>query len=211
MTPPDEGDLQRFPSWKLRKPVPTLQEASSPQEAAQNPDHSQSEGDCHIQLGATFPPPKSWQRDLEATPRKNRSGTTAEILSPSPTRRRDERDTINNIVDIYNRDSALSSSTADFEPHDEASYDEMSPRKEREYDYEHDGDSSYRGSGASAVPKHGEEGKSGMEEGEMMQPPGMVFDLTPGREPSPARYKHGEPLAFGEPLILSLALTSCHR
>ncbi|OCF77681.1 hypothetical protein I204_01679 [Kwoniella mangroviensis CBS 8886] len=31
-----------------------------------------------------------------------------------------------------------------------------------------------------------------------LEPPekGMIFDLTPGREPSPARYKHGEPLQF---------------
>lgn len=29
-------------------------------------------------------------------------------------------------------------------------------------------------------------------------PPPPIFDLTPGREPSPARYKHGEPLHFGE-------------
>jgi hypothetical protein len=28
--------------------------------------------------------------------------------------------------------------------------------------------------------------------------PKMVFDLTPGREPSPARYKHGQPLPLGE-------------
>ena len=37
-------------------------------------------------------------------------------------------------------------------------------------------------------------------QGEMnLTPPklGPVFDLTPGREPSPARYKHGEPLQFG--------------
>jgi hypothetical protein len=29
-----------------------------------------------------------------------------------------------------------------------------------------------------------------------LRPPAPVFDLTPGREPSPARYKHGEPLHF---------------
>ena len=33
---------------------------------------------------------------------------------------------------------------------------------------------------------------------------GPVFDLTPGREPSPARYRHGEPLQFGERLQGSL-------
>jgi len=32
-------------------------------------------------------------------------------------------------------------------------------------------------------------------EEDLRQPP-PIFDLTPGREPSPARYKHGEPLHF---------------
>ena len=31
-----------------------------------------------------------------------------------------------------------------------------------------------------------------------LQPPVPTFDLTPGREPSPMRYRHGEPLQFGE-------------
>lgn len=43
-------------------------------------------------------------------------------------------------------------------------------------------------------------GGVGSGQGEInLTPPklGPVFDLTPGREPSPARYKHGEPLQFG--------------
>lgn len=31
-----------------------------------------------------------------------------------------------------------------------------------------------------------------------LSPPVPTFDLTPGREPSPMRYRHGEPLQFGE-------------
>lgn len=34
-------------------------------------------------------------------------------------------------------------------------------------------------------------------------PPPPIFDLTPGREPSPARYKHGEPLHFGKSSFLA--------
>ncbi|OWZ45114.1 hypothetical protein C356_03199 [Cryptococcus neoformans c45] len=44
-----------------------------------------------------------------------------------------------------------------------------------------------------------ETGTEGEEKGdEVLRPPApeMIFDLTPGREPSPARYKHGEPLHF---------------
>lgn len=41
--------------------------------------------------------------------------------------------------------------------------------------------------------------------------PGMIFDLTPGREPSPARYKHGEPLNFGKSRIsLSIIHSPLH-
>jgi hypothetical protein len=31
-----------------------------------------------------------------------------------------------------------------------------------------------------------------------LHPPVPTFDLTPGREPSPMRYRHGEPLQFGK-------------
>lgn len=49
-----------------------------------------------------------------------------------------------------------------------------------------------------------ETGTEGEEKGdEVLRPPApeMIFDVTPGREPSPARYKHGEPLHFGKSRI----------
>ena len=36
------------------------------------------------------------------------------------------------------------------------------------------------------------------DEVDYLTPPQPIFDLTPGRESSPARYKHGEPLEHGE-------------
>lgn len=42
-------------------------------------------------------------------------------------------------------------------------------------------------------------------------PPPPIFDLTPGREPSPARYKHGEPLQFGKSFLLGCALLTHSR
>lgn len=56
-------------------------------------------------------------------------------------------------------------------------------------------------------PETDREGEAGAEEeGEengvlRSRVPGMIFNLTPGREPSPARYKHGEPLHFGKSRI----------
>lgn len=56
-------------------------------------------------------------------------------------------------------------------------------------------------------PETDREGEAGAEEeGEedgvlRSQVPGMIFNLIPGREPSPARYKHGEPLHFGKSRI----------
>ncbi|KAL7424843.1 hypothetical protein Q5752_000528 [Cryptotrichosporon argae] len=44
--------------------------------------------------------------------------------------------------------------------------------------------------GTPRADGHGDEGTG------HLTPPGPIFDLTPGREPSPARYKHGEPLQF---------------
>lgn len=51
---------------------------------------------------------------------------------------------------------------------------------------------------ASSTDQPGSEALTDVEEEDMLAPPGPIFDLTPGREPSPARYRHGEPLQFGE-------------
>lgn len=80
------------------------------------------------------------------------------------------RDTIHNIVETY-RDSMMTASS-DLDGSD------LSSRNDQEGEY-----------------------ASRFKEEELVPPPkigGPVFDLTPGREPSPARYKHGEPLHFGE-------------
>lgn len=60
---------------------------------------------------------------------------------------------------------------------------------------------------SNGKPESDRDGEAGAdEEGEKdgalrSRVPGMIFDLTPGREPSPARYKHGEPLHFGKSRI----------
>ena len=78
------------------------------------------------------------------------------------------RDTIHNIVDTYRDSSFTTSSDLD----------------ESEVPSRHDPDAFYT---------------SRFKEDDLVPPTlGPVFDLTPGREPSPARYKHGEPLQRGE-------------
>ena len=213
VTPEEGADLARFPSWK-RKPVPTLHEST---ESAQ-----EHEGQAEAPTLGPVVPPKSGSRPSPETPPKSTSRT--EILSPSPTK---NRDTIHNIVDIYNRDSVLSNSTGDFEPSSEFG---ESPRKSKEYT---DGDnqdqastsgngSRTNGNGTGNGARNGEGKRYDTtrltppderddEVGEM-RPPGVMFDLTPGREPSPARYKHGEPLSFGKSqLCLVLLVNTANR
>ncbi|WWC73405.1 uncharacterized protein I206_107372 [Kwoniella pini CBS 10737] len=112
-----------------------------------------------------------------------------ELLQPTPRRNRDTRDTIHRIVDQYNRDFI----EPDLEPFEE-------DQGEKGYfDTDHQ----------STLPPVQEGIKEGRKSGDSryedyrseissLEPPekGMIFDLTPGREPSPARYKHGEPLHF---------------
>ena len=125
--------VQREVSHGHRKPVPPLPFPSrtpSPEEET-----------------ISFPePPESPRSPVDRGPVLDSS----DIVSPSP-----HRDTIHNIVDGYNRDSILSTSTVDL-PESEA------------------------------------------EDVDTLAPPAPIFDLTPGRESSPARYKHGEPLNLGE-------------
>ncbi len=98
------------------------------------------------------PEPSSLRSFLDLEP------PVRDVVSPTP-----RRDTIHNIVDTYNRDSMMFSSTID---------------------------------------QHESEAFSDAEESDgQLVPPGPIFDLTPGREPSPARYKHGEPLHFGTSFV----------
>ncbi|WVQ79533.1 hypothetical protein IAT38_001632 [Cryptococcus sp. DSM 104549] len=110
----------------------------------------------------------------EATP------TELELHAPRPRR---ERDTIHGIVAQY----------SDEPGRERASF--SSSRTSRTSD-----------AGASVADGAEGETEGGDEEtlealedaDEELQPPSTekLFDLTPGREPSPARYKHGEPLHF---------------
>ncbi|ORX38018.1 hypothetical protein BD324DRAFT_608403 [Kockovaella imperatae] len=189
MTPEEGADLARFPSWK-RKPVPPLMETLESAEAD----------------GPPVVPPKSNDLSDLTPPRVSTASADqnpVQILSPSPTRPRD-RDTIHRIVDGYSRASTASS---DFEPASSLEYGDSPSR--REYDYGHEGGESQ--ADEHDLPPHAAASRfqaydpdrltppdvtaAGIANDEM-KPPGVIFDLTPGREPSPARYKHGEPLAF---------------
>ncbi|WWC65566.1 uncharacterized protein I303_108184 [Kwoniella dejecticola CBS 10117] len=140
--------------------------------------------------------PESESEQLRLSQSQEREGP--ELLQPTPRRsHRDTRDTIHGIVDQYNRDSMGSPA---------ASGSELEAVDENERGYF---DTNHRG---DLPPAHGGERMiTGMDDGRFddsplspdvaslsLEPPekGMIFDLTPGREPSPARYKHGEPLQF---------------
>jgi len=107
------------------------------------------------------------------------------ILSPRP-----QRDTIHHIVDHYADDGEDRNEAGNSDPRISImSATTVSSDRDHSLLEGKDG-------------KKGKEGMEGKEEGEnVLIPPGPIFDLTPGREPSPARYKHGEPLHFGKSLI----------
>jgi hypothetical protein len=96
---------------------------------------------------------------------------SGEIHSPRP-----QRDTIHNIVDQYSHED---------EEEGEGGGTRISILS-----------ASTASFGNEEVGKISGERERGREEVDL-SPPKPVFDLTPGREPSPARYKHGEPLHFG--------------
>jgi len=141
------------------------------------------------------------------------------IVSPTPVHG-NGRDTIHRILDQYGRESVVSTGTRDSEyevppvppPHDYASPTTTSMSVAGQSEGKVHPGSRERGesrpiqeneSGVLEQPLSEEEG-SGFEpkhpgsggEGSPLLPPPPMFDLTPGREPSPARYKHGEPLHF---------------
>ncbi len=82
-----------------------------------------------------------------------------------------QRDTINSVVDRYRHDTTYSEGEDDLDTEEQ----DENLRERRESVFSEESDVS-------------------------LEPPPItkaLFDLTPGREPSPARYKHGEPLHFG--------------
>lgn len=98
------------------------------------------------------------------------------LVAPIPV-----RDTIHGIVSHYGRDHSNSMISYDSEYDDSQATISMSP------------------SSGHPLRRSEDEERDGLEElHSPVVPPAPLFDLTPGREPSPMRYKHGEPLQFGE-------------
>ncbi|WVR08331.1 hypothetical protein IAU60_005384 [Kwoniella sp. DSM 27419] len=147
-----------------------------------------------------------------------------ELLHPSPRKSKDSRDTIHGIVDHYQRDSSTSDLLDGYEGEGDSSQitdgesmlelakevvgEQATSRQLHPHPFE-------PGSGGVVtrdptkaqlastplVTSQQDDGPHLLSSGSRrfpFEPPdkGMLFDLTPGREPSPARYKHGEPLHF---------------
>jgi len=153
---------------------PSSAEFTTRSSGATDPRHASSSG--HI------PPP---QREIP-------------IIAPTPT-----RDTIHNIVDQYaQQDSNIVSQYAHRNP--------MVPYAQRtsmvSYDSRYDDDSqasihpdpSPSKTVKTQASNDTEEERGGGDQFEELKSPLPTFDLTPGREPSPMRYRHGEPLQFGK-------------
>lgn len=123
-------------------------------------------------------PPAPTKRALPPTPQVPPSGEyQQELIQPRP-RQHSDRDAIASIVDGYGRDSVGTDDVYGGLQRDSIlSQTYASERGDSMYDPRESMDN-----GSAFV--------------EDLPPPGPIFDLTPGREPSPARYKHGEPLQF---------------
>jgi hypothetical protein len=103
------------------------------------------------------------------------------IIAPKPT-----RDTIHKIVSQYAQRNSMVSYDSRYDDDSQASILDPSPGKTNK-------------TRASTDTEEEEGGGDQFEELKSpLQPPVPTFDLTPGREPSPMRYRHGEPLQFGE-------------
>lgn len=126
-------------------------------------------------------PPDSPVTALTPPPHSSLSASNSYegLISPRP-RIAGERDAIVSIVDHYgdsgNRDALRDSRLTD----DSDPYGGMARESFIEHTY-----ASERVNSAYSIAD------------DLREPP-PIFDLTPGREPSPARYRHGEPLHFGE-------------
>ncbi|TYJ51313.1 hypothetical protein B9479_008121 [Cryptococcus floricola] len=135
--------------------------------------------------GAEDYPPPSPTAELELDEKE------MEIHAPTPRR---DRDTIHGIVAQY---SSSSSPTPSHPPPLPLPKDDA-PRDSEDSTATADAARGRRDSGKfSDATGEGEETLEPVV-GDDLKPPekGVLFDLTPGREPSPARYRHGEPLHF---------------
>lgn len=138
------------------------------------------------------PPPDSPTpvEEILASPRASALSDHEGIVAPKP-RIAGSRDAIFSIVDNY-RDSRHTDHTQ-FSELSEA-YDGV----ERDSTYASERGTTYDPRESVIERTYASEriNSAYSLEDEFVPPP--IFDLTPGREPSPARYKHGEPLHFGE-------------
>lgn len=108
------------------------------------------------------------------------------IIAPIPT-----RDTIHGIVSQYAQRNSMVSYDSRYDDSDaSASIIDPSPSKTNK-------------TRASSGDTEEEGGDQFEELKSPLHPPVPTFDLTPGREPSPMRYRHGEPLQFGKLCRLS--------
>jgi hypothetical protein len=103
------------------------------------------------------------------------------IIAPIPT-----RDTIHGIVSQYAQRNSMVSYDSQYDDSEASINPDTSPSKTVKTRASNDTEEE-RGGGDQF-----EELKS------PLSPPVPTFDLTPGREPSPMRYRHGEPLQFGK-------------
>jgi hypothetical protein len=113
------------------------------------------------------------------------------MIAPTPT-----RDTIHNIVSQYaQRDSMVSYAQRNSMVSYDSRYDDDSQASIHP-------DPSPSKTAKTQASNDTEEERGGGDQFEELKsplsPPVPTFDLTPGREPSPMRYRHGEPLQFGK-------------
>lgn len=148
-----------------------------------------------------------------------------QIHTPTPRR---ERDTIHGIVAQYAESHGIITDEGRGSRDDRGTYDtcmrerrsvdsarsrsygEVVNGKEGQYN-DIIGQRDGHWNGEPETDRDGEAGaeEEGEEDGVLRsRVPGMIFDLTPGREPSSARYKHGEPLHFGKSRISPLIIHS---
>ena len=137
-----------------------------------------------------------------------------EILSPRPQRSpRGQRDTIREIVDHYDTDPRESTYSSAYAPDPRASHASYASVRDSEITFEPVSEAAYEEEieGTPTEEEHtidpplplsqhisgpSQASSVSAEIMQQLKPPERLFDLTPGREPSPARYKHGEPLHF---------------
>ncbi|WVQ96362.1 hypothetical protein IAU59_003467 [Kwoniella sp. CBS 9459] len=186
-TTPKASPPERQRSIK-RKAVPG---AIPTQEIATSDDHATFEPISPTSQESKFSYSDDQQQEGDVSQREDRYNNP-ELLHPTPRKDVYPRDTIHGIVDQYehNRDSSMTVDS-DLEP-----FEEGEQAQQGYFDQGYGITTSDHRAGEN--PRVFEDAAEGQHVGAALEAPekGILFDLTPGREPSPARYKHGEPLQF---------------